>query len=241
MKKSTKRNMARSLTGVASAIVRVLCATLRIETVNEERFVDTAGGKILCFWHGRTIPPTARYRKSGIWVVISLSKDGELQTKILKGLGYNAVRGSTGRGGVRVLAECIRLLKSGETIAITPDGPQGPSGVAQMGMITMARKSGATLCPMGVSARPRWMFRTWDRYVVPKPFAKAMLVFGEPVKVPSDATDEEMETIRQQLQGEMLRLQDEADRRLNLPTQHEIAEQEPLAKKKRPSSEAGPL
>lgn len=214
--------------GVAAWVVRLICATLRIRCVGEERFTGIEGGKILCLWHGRTIPPTARYRGVDITILISLSRDGEMISKILASLGYPALRGSTGPSGARVLASCIKLLRNGRTLAVTPDGPRGPSGVAQGGVMTMARKSGCALVPMGCSARPRVVMRSWDRYLIPLPFARALMMFGEPIYVPENADDATVEALRQRLETEMRRLQDESDRRLGMPTFAEIAAKKPL-------------
>jgi lysophospholipid acyltransferase (LPLAT)-like uncharacterized protein len=93
------------------------------------------------------------------------------------------------------------------SMAITPDGPRGPSEVVQPGVLMLAQKSGAALIPAGVSAKPRFLAKSWDRYMVPWPFARAIGFAGEPIYVPADATEEELETIRLKLESEMTRLQ----------------------------------
>ena len=155
-------------------------------------------------------------RNRGIWALFSLSNDGELQSRIFGMLGFRVIRGSTGRGGERAAIEAIKVLRKGDILAITPDGPRGPAGVVQGGMLLMAKKSGAAMIPMGVSAKGRWLVKTWDRYLIPKPFAKTVLRFGEPIWLSKDATDEEMEAVRQKLALAMNRLQDEADMALGL-------------------------
>ena len=219
-----RKRLSESLAGAALLLVRVVCATLRIRCYGEERFLDIEGGRILCMWHGRTIPPAARYRGEDITILISLSRDGELIAKILDSLGYPALRGSSGPSGARVLASCIKLLRSGRTLAVTPDGPRGPSGVLRGGVMAMARKSGAALVPVGSSARPRIaMTKSWDRFLMPFPFARAVMVFGEPMRVPPDADEATMAALTERFQKEMRRLQDEADRKLRVPTHAEMA------------------
>lgn len=154
------------------------------------------------------------FRKKGFWVIISHSKDGDIQTHVFKNLGFNVIRGSTGRGGERALIEAIRELRKGATMAITPDGPRGPSKVVQGGVMAMARKAGATLVPCGVSAKPRFIAKSWDRYMIPLPFSRCLLNFGEPLEVPPDATDEQVEEIRLKLESEITRLEIEAERML---------------------------
>ncbi len=191
--------------------------TLRIKTVNEEKFEGVSGGKILAGWHGRSFVATAKYRKRGFWVIISLSRDGDIQNHIFSKLGFRTIRGSSGRGGERALVESIRALKKGAIMAITPDGPRGPSGIAQRGIFTMARKSGCALVPLGISAKPRVLAKSWDRYVIPFPFAKAVIVLGDAYRIAADATDEEEEEIRLKMQEDMFRLQEEAERLLGQP------------------------
>ncbi len=218
MKAWWRRVRPRVLSGPIAALVRLIGITLRIATVNEEKFESIQGGKILSGWHGRSSIAGAKYRDRGFWVIISLSKDGEIQNRIFKRLGFQTIRGSTGRGGERALVESIRVLRDGGTMAMTPDGPRGPSGIAQGGIMAMARKSGCALVPVGISSRPRLLMKkAWDKHMVPLPFSKSMMVFGDPYYVGKDATPEEIEEIRLKLQEDMHKLQEEADRQLGLP------------------------
>ena len=145
--------------------------------------------------------------------MISNSNDGDLQASVFTRLGYKIIRGSSARGGERALVEAIRALKRGESLAMTPDGPRGPSGVLQPGVIFMAKKSGAVLIPVGISATPRRLANSWDHYMVPRPFGRAELIFGDPISVPPDADDEVVEASRRLLETEIHRLEAEAERR----------------------------
>jgi lysophospholipid acyltransferase (LPLAT)-like uncharacterized protein len=210
-----RRVRPRVLGGPVAALVRLIGLTLRIRTINEDRFEAIEGGKILCGWHGRSSIAGAKYRDYGMWVIISLSKDGEIQNRIFQKLGFKTIRGSTGRGGERALVESIRALRNGAAMAITPDGPRGPSGVAQLGVLAMAKKSGCALVPIGISYRPRIILeKAWDKHMIPVPFGKSMMVYGDPYYVPKDATDEQVEEIRLKLQNDMHTLQTEAERQL---------------------------
>lgn len=215
MKAWWRRVRPRVLSGPVAALVRLIGITLRIKTVDEEKFEGVPGGKILCGWHGRSSIAGAKYRDRGFWVIISLSKDGEIQNRIFQRLGFNTIRGSTGRGGERALVESIRALREGAIMAITPDGPRGPTGVAQPGVLLMAKKSGCALVPVGISSRPRILLKkAWDSHMIPVPFGKSMMVFGDPYYIAKDATDEQVEEIRLNLQRDMHSLQDEAERGL---------------------------
>lgn len=227
--KIERRKLVQRLSaGLASGFTRLVCRTLRIQRVEEAKYLGVEGGCILCVWHGRTLPQIAHFRGQDVSIMISLSRDGEFMAKVLDDLGYPALRGSTGPSGARVLASAIKRLRAGRTVAVTPDGPRGPSGVVQAGAVAMARRSGASLVPIGGAARPCFFFRSWDRYLVPLPFARATLVFGDPVAVPEDADDAAQEEIRIRLQKEMRRVQDEADRRMGVPTFGELSSRRPL-------------
>ncbi len=194
-------------------VVRGLGSTLRYEIRNVP---DDHAKKIYCGWHGRSLGFANYFRRRGWYVIISFSDDGDVQTGIFKRLGYKIIRGSSSRGGVRALAEAISALRGGGTLALTPDGPRGPSGVVQGGIMVMARKSGAALVPVGLSSRPRLVANSWDRYIVPAPFAKCLMIFGDPLYVPPKASDEELEQLRLQLQQEIHRLEKLADAELGL-------------------------
>lgn len=212
MKKWWRRVRPVVLSRLAYILVRAFGATFRIKVLNYEEIEKLEGGKILCGWHGRSMIASIFFRKKGFWVIISKSKDGEIQTHVFQNLGFNIIRGSTGRGGERALIESIRELRKGATMAITPDGPRGPNKVVQGGVMLMAKKADSWLVPCGVSARPRFLAKSWDRYMIPLPFAKCLMNFGTPVKVPADATDDQIEQIRLTFQAEISRLEEEAEK-----------------------------
>lgn len=93
--------------------------------------------------------------------------------------------------------EAVKVLKKGAVLCFTPDGPRGPSGIVQGGLMVMAKKSGQPIIPIGMSTNRRWLIKSWDRYMIPKPFSRGVMVFGEPIFVPSDATDDQVESLRQ--------------------------------------------
>ncbi len=193
-----------------TSIARLIGLTLRWRVLGERENLDgVQGGKIIAGWHGRTFLAALRWRNRGYYALISRSRDGEMQDRIFRRFGYRTVRGSTKRGGARAAVECARLLRKGETFVFTPDGPRGPSGEVQEGILWLAKKSGAVIIPGGAAARPRWMARSWDRYMVPLPFAKAVIVLGEPIRVPKDATDEQL----QQIGGQLKQALNEAEKR----------------------------
>jgi hypothetical protein len=183
----------RLLAALIVGSVRLLCATLRFRIEREaetEALLKREGG-MLVTWHGRTLVPINHFRGRGsFWMLVSLSRDGNLQAEIFRRNGYNVIRGSTGRRGVAATREVLAALEKGGILAFTPDGPRGPTHVVQPGVVYFAQRSGKPIIPTGVSAYPRWLLGTWDNFLVPKPFARAHWVYGEPIYI---APDEDLE------------------------------------------------
>lgn len=188
------------LSSLVYRIARGIGVTLRIEAIGWDAVKDLPIGRIYTGWHGRSYIPANFFKGRGVWCIISHSRDGEMQTRIFSSFGFQIIRGSTGRGGERALVESIRVLRKGDEMAITPDGPRGPAGIVQGGVLLMAKKTGAALVPVGSSAKRAWYAPTWDRYMIAKPFSKAVFVFGDPIYVPADADDAKIEEIRLALQ-----------------------------------------
>lgn len=198
-------------------VARLIGLTVRIQVEGFAEASSLASGRIYAGWHGRTFVAALFFRGRGVWTIISQSRDGEMQNGIFRRFGFRTIRGSTGRGGVRAAIESIKVLRQGAEMAFTPDGPRGPSGVVQAGIMMMAQKSGAAIVPVGVSCSRRWLAPTWDRYMVPKPFSRAVMLFGSPFSVPEAASSEEVEAIRLAFEAEMHRLEREAEARMGHP------------------------
>ncbi|MBL8059667.1 MAG: lysophospholipid acyltransferase family protein [Chthonomonas sp.] len=136
---------------------------------------------------------------------MSPSRDGDLLSRLFDRLGLATIRGSTGRQGIRALIESISALKAGTSLALTPDGPRGPAEEVQDGVLAMAKKSGVPIVPMSSSAQRKSFVKSWDRFLVPMPFSRCVVVFGEPIIV------EDMEVARVQLKQSMNEVQRRAD------------------------------
>lgn len=200
------------ISGLVYGVLRVVNSTLRMKV---EGAPADLSNSIICGWHGKSFMFANQFRGKGYWVIISHSNDGEMQTRIFKRLGFQVIRGSTGRGGVRAAVEAIRALRAGGTMAVTPDGPRGPSGVVQGGVMLMAQKSGAKLIPCGLYAKPSIRAKSWDRYMVPIPFGRGIILMGEPLTVPENADDAAVEEIRLRFEAAIHSLEEEAERRLH--------------------------
>jgi len=163
------------------AVIRLLAMTWRMRPVNDEGLRDArASGQRVIFtlWHGELLPLLWHHRKEGVAVVISEHRDGEIIAQIAERLGYTTVRGSSSRGGGRALIGLIRALEGGRDGAVTPDGPRGPAHVFAPGAAIASQRTGVPLLPIRASASRAWRLKSWDRFLVPKPFATVRVTYG---------------------------------------------------------------
>lgn len=178
-----------------SRLIRGLGATWRVRVLgaeHEQSCLARGGGLIYTFWHGRLLPLTHLRRGRGIVVLVSLGRDGERITQVIHRMGFATVRGSSSRGGLRALLEMVRLGRRGHTLGFTPDGPRGPRAQVQSGVLITAQRASIPILPMSVSARPGRFLSSWDRMLVPGPFARVALAFGPPIDIPTGLTPEQL-------------------------------------------------
>ena len=138
--------------------------------------------------------------------LVSASRDGALLAEMMRQLGFDAVRGSSSRLGASAALHLTDVLASGRDIGITPDGPRGPVYELGPGIIFLAQKTGAPIVPVDIAYSSCWRLNTWDRFIVPRPFAKARVIFGSLHRVRSTGTPEEFEAERKRLQDVMMSL-----------------------------------
>ena len=204
----------RRVGGLVYALARLLFRTLRVTFENEAGLETGGKGAIFVTWHGRSLLPANVFRNKRYWALISLSNDGEIQDVIFRKFGFQTIRGSTGRGGVRGALQMARQVKEGGVLAFTPDGPRGPTHKVQLGVILMAEKSGAPIIPLGISVNRRWLMKkSWDAYLLPLPFSRAYFLVGEPIYVPANLNEAGREAIAAQVEVAINRLEREAERR----------------------------
>ena len=138
--------------------------------------------------------------------LISASRDGELLADAIKRFRFDVVRGSSSRLGASALRQLTQVLTSGCDVVITPDGPRGPAYELGPGIIFLAQKSGAAVLPMNMEYSSCWRIKSWDRFIVPLPFAKVRVVISQPHSVKPTSTAEEFESERLRLQNAMMSL-----------------------------------
>jgi lysophospholipid acyltransferase (LPLAT)-like uncharacterized protein len=180
--------LSRPLGLLASWIVRAWIATLRVR-VHGDALEKAGGARVLAFFHGTQLMLHAIGMRRRTCVMVSHSRDGELQAAALGHLGFDVVRGSSSRGGARALASMVHKLRQPQTDAVfAVDGPRGPYGVVKRGALVAARTAGACVIPAGAAARRALVLdRAWDRFVLPSPFTRVEIVLGPPVTLGADA------------------------------------------------------
>ncbi|WP_419662003.1 conserved uncharacterized protein, DUF374 [Desulfosarcina variabilis str. Montpellier] len=183
-----------------------------VDTHNEQGALDRYGSVVYASWHQRFFPGITFFAtRKPIAIMISQSRDGEMVARIVDILGWQAVRGSSSKGGMRALKKIRQLTGKGYRIGHIVDGPQGPFGVVKPGLITIAQFAGAPIVPVIVSPQRYWMFSSWDRFMVPKPFSKVFIRFAPPIVVPRRLDEKSFETIRQDVQALIKELVRETD------------------------------
>lgn len=195
-------------------LIRVICATLRWEAHGAEHLaaIHTSDHRaIFTFWHACIFSATWFWRKRGIVVMSSTSRDAEYTSRFIKRFGYGTARGSATRGGGRALAEMTECLLNGLDVAFTIDGPRGPAYQAKAGAVTLARHSGQAILPFHIAALRYWELPSWDRLQIPRPFTRAATFVGAPIYVARHAGKDEIETQQAALQATLDRLRSEGE------------------------------
>jgi lysophospholipid acyltransferase (LPLAT)-like uncharacterized protein len=199
---------------VGPVFLKALGVTLRVERTGLERIEkarDMAGNVIFVFWHSRLLPLAYLHRHEGINVLVSTHQDGEYIARIIHRLGFETSRGSSTRGGIRGLRELIQAAGKNRDLGVTPDGPRGPREVVQPGAVYLAKRLGLPIIPIGVAAAPAWRMASWDRFMVPVPFARCAVVYGEPVLYDGLVSNTAIDEARADLERRLLSVNEEAD------------------------------
>lgn len=188
---------------LAPAIVRLLALTWRVQRTGERGRELLASDRpwIVAMWHGRMLclMPMHLHANRGIHVLVSPSDDGSLALRALRSFGFRAIRGSLHRGGTEALRTMHQLMSNGGQLVVTPDGPRGPRHTMNVGPAWLARAAAVPILPVGVAVDRAWRLRSWDRFTIPKPFARMVVSYGDPVTLTTDAGDAELEHVSAQL------------------------------------------
>lgn len=187
--------------------------TTKFTVIGEENYKKIKGPVIFAFWHNRIFLSIYYYRyilkRKNICVLTSPSRDGEILTKLVNKLGFSQARGSSKHYGKNALTTMLKSLEKGFDSAIVPDGPQGPKYKVKEGVVRIARKTGIPLIPVVYNASRKKVLSTWDSFIFPLPFSRAVLIYGEPIFISSDVSDEEYRNLLEKRLEDITRNADE--------------------------------
>jgi len=192
-------------------ILRLVALTWRVQRTGEagRELLASERPWIVAMWHGRMLclMPMRLHKGRGIHVLVSPSDDGSLAAKALRSFRFRAIRGSLSRGGASALRTMRELMDGGGQLVVTPDGPRGPRHSMNVGIAWLARATGSPILPVGVAVDRAWRLRSWDRFTIPKPFARLVVSYGDPRHVAADATDQALESIAAELRERTIALE----------------------------------
>ena len=171
----------RFIVRAGAALLRLLASTWRMRAHGDEGLHAARANDqrvIFALWHGELLPLLWQHRGENVAIVISEHRDGEIVARIAESLGYSTVRGSSSKGGSRALIGLMREIDAGRDGAITPDGPRGPARVFAPGAAVASQRTGAYIVPIRAAASRAWRLKSWDRFLIPKPFARVDVSYG---------------------------------------------------------------
>jgi lysophospholipid acyltransferase (LPLAT)-like uncharacterized protein len=178
-----------------------LYTTLKTEILGEEHiqpFWDKQEAVIVACWHDQLLMQVKAYHGPGSRILISPSKDGELIARTMEKFGQGAVRGSSSRGGRGAFRELVRLAEMSYDMGITPDGPKGPRHKAKIGVAKLGQVTGRPIVPFAFVCSSGHRFNSWDKFLVPYPWGRAVFMYGEPLR---STQDESAETFRARVEA----------------------------------------
>ncbi len=193
----------------------LLAKSCRMSVIGEEghkRLRREGKPCIIIVWHGRILLPPFYFRKRNIMPLISPSDDGEIVARIVSGWGFKVLRGSSSHSMVGAWKDMLRELRSGGELIIVPDGPRGPDRVLKEGCLRLAQETGAWIVPFSYSASRRWLLKSWDRFLVFKPFSRLAVIFDKPFTVDRGLAGDAFEAERLRLERLLKGLDEKADR-----------------------------
>lgn len=187
--------------------ILLLCKTLRFKITFASEDLSKSSCDlqfIAALWHNRTFVPCYIYTRMmkstrKMCMITSASKDGAMLTAVAENFGMITVRGSSHRRGVRAFLEMIKAMKQGCCMCLAPDGPRGPAYKCKPGVIKLASLTSVPIVPAALSFSSYWRIKSWDKYIIPKPFSTVELKWCEPIHVPSDLSDEQLKQYQELL------------------------------------------
>lgn len=178
-----QKNRFRIVKKFGPHLIRALIGSQKIKFINKNKFEKIEkkyGTVIYAFWHNRMLPLTYTHRDQDVHIIISEHKDGEYISLVTDGLGFQSIRGSSTRGGVKALKKAVAVSKN-YNLAVTPDGPQGPKYTVNKGILYLSYRCQKPIIPVSWDSDRKWILNTWDDFIIPKPFANTRLIYGDAI------------------------------------------------------------
>lgn len=198
------------ITLLLNIFVRFFHLTYRYVVIGEENIIKAKGSNkfetyVLCTWHQMMFSTLTHCIGKQYALIVSRSKDGDFIANVCKTFGHIPARGSSSKGGKEALIEVIKVMKKGVPAAMAVDGPRGPFHEPKPGSIEMARQTNSCVVPWSSYPDRFWCFhKSWDKFILPKPFAKIVIVYGEPILVNENVTREEFESLNLLLKNKLI-------------------------------------
>lgn len=206
--------MINILSWLAHGLVFILYKSYRFSYTNEENLEEAKrlspnGSYLLSVWHQNLFAGILAQRHTPHVVIVSRSKDAEILARIMIRMGHTPFRGSSKKGNVEkggkeAKSDMIEVLATGLPGAITVDGPKGPAHMVKPGIVDMASKAGIPLVPYHAKAKSQWVFNSWDKFRLPKPFSKIIVSYGKPIMVGRDLNENDFSKMQSELGLQML-------------------------------------
>ena len=220
IKRFSKTNIGQKLIGfLFYSITNLISRSIKWEYLVENKksnIFNSDEKYIFCCWHNRLfLGPHLLPRNRIINALQSSHSDGMVTSIAFKHLGMNVILGSSKKGGMQAFRKMVKCIKSGESVAITPDGPKGPKEKVKEGIIKLAQITETSIIPLVWTTNKFKLINSWDNFVIPYPFSKGVYSFGKPIYVKKQINEYELETARQNLENEIKRLTKEVENKLN--------------------------
>ena len=202
---------------LSSVLYKSLCASCRVAIRNEDNWnisLSFTGRTIVAFWHETLGLAAWHFRNSGFYTLTSHSFDGELAARIVRRFGLLALRGSSSQGGYEALNDMKLAFQHTEAIGFTLDGPKGPRRQAKPGAAILSSRTGHPIIPMAFCVHPCWRLRSWDRLIIPRPFARMVVAYGAPLAAPKKGSPGTIKALREEVETSLKALQEELETEL---------------------------
>lgn len=200
--------------GVLWILVHLIFDSLKIRSSGEKPILNLnrKGQRLVyVFWHSQMFFLIKYMAKRNISIIASPSRDGKLGADVIKRFEYGTIMGSSNKSPIRAVIQSVQAMRAGQDIGLAVDGPKGPRHQMKAGALFLAKKMNAPIIPVANSSYPSWTFRSWDRFVLPRPFARSAIVFGKPVYLSGDLSEETIRKETRMIETELKRLTTEAN------------------------------